>query len=72
MDVCKGGELPIPPQDRGGVGLSQTVVAAPERTMCSQAWCEMNDSGGPVSKRAMNLNKEEAGPLWVLILVVNK
>ena len=72
VDVCKRGDLPNPPQDRGGVRLSQMVVAAPERTMCSQARCEMNDWGEPVSNRAMHPNWDEARPLWILILVVNE
>ena len=70
VDVCKGGDLPKPPQDRWGGRISQMVVTAPERTMCSQAWFEMNDWGEPVSKRAMHPNWEEEGPLWILILVV--
>ena len=72
VDVCKGGDLPKTPQDRGGVRVSQIVVAVPERIMRSQAWCEMNDWREPVSKRAMHPNWEEAGPLWILILVVNE
>ena len=32
----------------------------------------MNDWREPVSKRAMHPNWEEAGPLWILILVVNE
>ena len=71
VEVCKGGDSPKPPQDRGGVCVSQIVVAAPDRTMCSQALRVINDWGEPVSKRATQPNWADVRPLWILILVVN-
>ena len=71
MEVCKGGDSPKPPQDRGGVGVSQTIVAAADRTMCSQALRVMNDWGELVSKRATQPNWANVRPLWILNLVVN-
>ena len=41
--ISGGDDSPKPPQDRGGVCVSQTVVAAPDRTMCSQALQVIND-----------------------------
>ena len=72
VEVCKRGDSPKPPQDRGGVYDSQTVVAAPDRTMCSQTLRVMDDWGEPVSKRATQPNWADERPLlWILILVVN-
>ena len=70
-EVCKGGDFPKPSQDRGGVCVSQIVVAAPDRTMCSRALGVMNDWEEPGSKTATQSNWAEERPLWILVLAVN-
>ena len=52
VEVCRGGDLPKPPQDLDGVCRSQMAEAAPARSMLSNAWVLIKVCSEPVFKRA--------------------